>query len=117
MKMKNIKWSALIAAATDGIRWMDSQWNARSAAEQDGTNKGIDMTVFVETLAIGSLEGPQVFICVRRVGAHLDIEQMPDDVEDEQQACEFAAKRWKVPKSEVQFMPVQVIPVLDERFA
>lgn len=75
------------------------------------------MTVYVETLAIGSLEGPQVFICIRRIGTHADIEQMPDEVEDEQQACEFAAKRWNVPESEVQFMPVQVIPVLNEDYA
>lgn len=69
------------------------------------------MKVTVEPLAIGSLEGPRVYICVRRVGGHLDVEEMPDIVTRDDQAHRWAAKRWNVPECDVAFKAVQVVEI------
>jgi len=69
------------------------------------------MTVTVETLAIGNSNGPRVWIVTRRVGKHLDIEEMPDEVTNEREAHAWAAMRWKVPECDVKFTPVQVVEI------
>lgn len=67
--------------------------------------------VTVEPLAIGSLEGPRVWIVTRRVGGHLDIEEAPDIVTDERSAHAWAAQHWGVPECDVKFKPVQVVEI------
>lgn len=67
------------------------------------------MTVTIEPLAIGSLTGPWLYILVRRVGTHLDIEQMPDEIVSDRDAEAYAAKRWGVPLADVLWKPVQVV--------
>ncbi len=69
------------------------------------------MKVTIEPLAIGNVNGPTVYILVRRVGTHLDVETMPDYVEDEQQALDFASSRWQVPADDVDFKALQVIEI------
>ncbi len=72
------------------------------------------MTVTVETLAIGNINGPRVYILVHRVGTHLSIEEMPDDVTNERQARMYAARRWNVPECDVKFKPVQIIELAED---
>ena len=63
-------------------------------------------SVLIEPLAIGSVTGPRVFLAVRRVGRHLDIEEI--DVADETAARQWAADRWGVRLEDVEVKPVQV---------
>lgn len=69
------------------------------------------MTVTVEPLAIGSLQGPRVWIVCRRIGCHVDIEEAPDIVTNERSAHAWAAQRWNVPECDVTFKPVQVVNI------
>lgn len=69
------------------------------------------MTVTIETLAIGNKNGPVIYVVVRRVGKHLDIEEMPDEVTNSRQAHAYAAKRWNVPECDIVFTPIQIVPV------
>ncbi len=72
------------------------------------------MTVSVETLAIGNADGPRVYLVVRRVGRHADLEECPDDVTDLMGALAYAARRWRVRGREVRVAPVQVVEVVEE---
>ncbi len=69
------------------------------------------MTVTVETLAIGSVDGPRVWIVTRRVGGHLDIAQVPEEVDCEGDARQWAAWRWGVAECDVKFSPLQVVEI------
>ena len=70
-----------------------------------------DNHVTVEPLAIGDAKGPRVYILTRRVGAHLDVEPMPNSVKNLEEAHVYAAKRWNVPLRDVQFKCVQVVEI------
>ena len=63
--------------------------------------------VTIEPLAIGSVDGPRVYIAVRRVLRHLDIEEIA--AADELAARRWAATRWHVRLQDVAVQPVQVI--------
>lgn len=70
--------------------------------------------VWIEPLAIGNIDGPRVWILVRQVGRHKDIEEMPDDVTREQDAIEYAVRKWKASRATVEVKPVQVIDIEQE---
>ena len=67
------------------------------------------MKIMIEPLAIGGVDGPRVFIVIRQVGRHKDIEEAPESARTAQDAVAFAAKRWQVPEKEVELMPTQVV--------
>ena len=67
------------------------------------------MKVIIEPLVIGG--GPIVYILVRQIGRHKDIEQMPDSVTTDRDAHAYAAKRWNVPECDVKWMPQQAISI------
>ncbi len=67
------------------------------------------MTVTVETNAIGSLNGPRVYLVVRQVGRHVDIEECPDSVTDLMAALAYAARRWRVRGVDVRVGQVQAV--------
>ncbi len=68
-------------------------------------------SVSVETLAIGNADGPRVYIVVRRVGRHADVEECPADVVDLMGALAYAARRWRVRGKDVVALPVQVVEI------
>lgn len=70
------------------------------------------MTVFIEPLKIS--HGPIVYILTRRVGSHLDIETMPDSINNDRKAHEYAAMRWGVPECDITWKEGQVINLGDE---
>lgn len=69
------------------------------------------MTVTVEPLAIGSLEGPRVWIVTRRVGGHLDIEEAPPFVDNESSAKRWASRYWGVGECAIKVKPIQVVDI------
>ncbi len=69
------------------------------------------MTVSVETLAIGNADGPRVYLVVRRVGRHADMEECGADVTDLMGALAYAARRWRVRGKDVRVAPVQVVEI------
>ena len=66
------------------------------------------MTVSIEPIRIED-DGPTLYILVRQVGRHKDIEQMPDGIRSEREAVAYAAQRWKVREGDVVVRGVQVI--------
>jgi hypothetical protein len=70
------------------------------------------MKVWIEPLAIGSAGGPRVYILVRQVGRHKDVEEIPEGANDFA-AVSYAARRWRVDRAKVEVKPVQVIPLED----
>jgi len=73
------------------------------------------MKVQVQPLHIGTGPGSKtVYIVVRVVGRHKDIEQAPDECDALMKAVEWAAKRWRVSEGNVQILPFERIIIEDE---
>lgn len=64
--------------------------------------------VWVETLLVGGPGGPKVRLCVRQVGRHKDVEEVPGDPDDEG-ARAWAARRWRVRPADVGARPPEVV--------
>jgi len=75
------------------------------------------MIVTVEPLRIGKPDGPIVWMVVRRVGAHLDIEEAPINMTSECEVIAWAARRWKVPQHKVKLAPEEFIDIVADRDA
>lgn len=72
------------------------------------------MTITIETLAIGSKDGPLVFIVTRRFGTHLDIEQAPDDCTTADEVRFWAAAWFKVKPELIKYSPLQIVSLESE---
>lgn len=65
------------------------------------------MKVWVEPMDVTYLDTPTVYVVVRQVGRHKDVEAAP--VASAGEAVEWAARRWGVPVKGVELKPLRTV--------